>query len=109
MRHLFGILVIASYVCVMNNIPLATQQLLSQQSALEIRLNELEAIITKAQRGPMGITLDSAKTPDWHEAKRQYSIVWNAYREINARLSKRRKAVGYEAVDGKRVTIYQYK
>jgi hypothetical protein len=111
MHHLFGYLIIASYVCVMitSHIPPEAQQLLSHQSAIEVKLSELEAIINKAERGPMGMTIDAAKTPEWKEAKHMHSIYWAAYREVNAKLSKIRKAVGYEAINGKRVTVYQYK
>lgn len=93
----------------MNIIPLPAQQLTTRQAELEIKLSELEVIINKADKGPMGITLDSAKTPEWKEAKRMHSIYWDAYREVNMKLSKMRKATGYEAINGKRVTIYQYK
>lgn len=95
----------------MNNviIPQLAQQLLSQQSSIEIKLDELHAIISKAQRGPMGMTIAEAKTTEWKEAKRLHSIYWDAYRSVNTKLNKIRKAVGYEAINGKRVTIYQYK
>lgn len=93
----------------MNTIPFAAQQLLAEQSDLETKLNELEAIINKAERGLLGLTAEGAKTAEWKEAQRLYSIYWNAYRNVNMKLSKMRKAIGYEARDGKRITIYQYK
>lgn len=114
MQHLFGILNNASYVCVikpkcMSIIPSSAQQLLTEQSVIESKLKELEGIINNAARGAMGITLDSSKTSEWKEAKTLYSIYWASLRAVNVKLSKIRKAVGYEAINGKRVTIYQYK
>lgn len=55
-----------------------------------------------------GLTLDADRTPEWHNAKKMYSIYWDAYRRVNKQLSKVRKAIGHEAINGKRVTIYQY-
>lgn len=84
------------------------QNLLDRQSFIESNLNEMEAIISKAERGACGLTLDSAKTDEWRAAKKQYSIYWDAYRRINSQLAKIRKAVGREVVNGKLVTIYHY-
>lgn len=85
------------------------KNLLERQSFVEDGLRDLEAAINRmARRNACGLTLDADKTPAWKEAKRQYSIYWAAYRRINQQLSKIRKVVGYEVVDGKRVTIYQY-
>lgn len=85
------------------------KNLLDRQAFVEEGLNKFGAIIAKAERGACGLTLDSAKTPEWKEAKRQYSIYWDAYRRINGQLAKIRKAVGREVVNGKLVTIYEYK
>jgi hypothetical protein len=95
----------------MNSQPLSeyAKNLLDRQAFVEEGLKEFGAIIAKAERGAYGLTLDSAKTPEWKEAKRQHSIYWNAYRRINGQLAKIRKAVGREVVNGKLVTIYQYK
>lgn len=90
-------------------VPEYAQQLLNKQFVIEIKLSECEAIINKAGDGAMGLTLDADKTPEWKEAKRLYAIYWNAYRRINQQLNRIRKAIGYDAVNGKRVTIYQYK
>lgn len=90
-------------------ISLHAQQLIDKQAEIDAKLDELHNIITKAGRGPMGLTLDADKTPEWREAKRMYAIYWDAYRNVNQQLNKIRKAVGYEAVNGKRVVIYQYK
>jgi hypothetical protein len=84
------------------------QNLLDRQSFIESNLSEMEAIINKAKRNEYGLTLDADKTAVWQAAKKQYSVYWDAYRRINSELSKIRKAVGYESVNGKRVTIYQY-
>ena len=88
--------------------PLATI-LLTQQAALDEKLNSLHDILNKAERGPMGMTLDSAKTPEWREAKRLYNTYFSQLRSVNQQLNRLRKCVGYEAVNGKRVAIYKYK
>ena len=85
------------------------QNLLDRQSFVEDGLKQFEAIIQLAERNANGLTLDSAKTPEWKEAKRQYSIYWAAYQRINSQLAKIRKCVGYENVNGRRVPLYQYK
>ena len=84
------------------------QNLLDRQSFIESNLKEMEAIINKAKRNEYGLTLDADKTAVWQAAKKQYSVYWDAYRRINMQLNKIRKAVGFEVVNGKRVTIYQY-
>ena len=85
------------------------KNLLDRQSFVEDGLRQFEAVINKAEKSTSGLTLDSAKTPEWRDAKRQYAIWFNAYRRINGQLAKIRKCVGYENVNGKRVAIYQYK
>jgi hypothetical protein len=89
-------------------IPEYAQQLLDKQSDIEAKLSSLEPIIGKARKNAMGITLDADKTPEWREAKRLYAIYWDQYRAVNQQLNKIRKAKGFEAVNGKRVTVYQY-
>ncbi len=93
----------------LQTIPEYAQQLLDEQVYIEKKLSECENIIKEAPKGTMGLTLDSAKTPEWKEAKGLYARYWDRYRLINQRLNKVRQAVGYEVVNGKRVTIYQYK
>lgn len=93
----------------LQTIPFYAQQLLDEQARIEKKLDELHTLISKAGRSPMGLTIDADKTPEWKEAKRLYAIYWGGYRNVNQKLNKIRKAVGYEAVNGKRVTIYQYK
>lgn len=90
-------------------IPIQAQQLLDKQADIEGKLCECEAIIGKRGMGAMGLTLDSDKTPEWKEAKRLYAIYWDQYRAVNQELNKIRKAKGFEAANGKRITIYQYK
>ena len=82
--------------------------LLSQQQTIEIKLDELHETINKAERGPMGLTIDSSKTPEWREAKKQYAIYFQQFRKINQQLNKLRKCIGYENVNGRRVPIYKY-
>jgi hypothetical protein len=82
--------------------------LLDRQSFVEDGMKEFSAILNKAESHPSGLTLDHAKTPEWREAKRQYAIYFAAYRRINKQLSQIRTLTGYQAIDGKRVAIYQY-
>jgi len=81
----------------MNTIPTTAQQLLDRQADLNLKLDSLHNII------------DKTKAPEWIQAKTMYNVYFSALREINMKLNKIRKAVGYEVVNGKRVTIYQYK
>lgn len=89
-------------------IPAKAQELLNKQSDIQNKLSECGAIIGKARKGSMGLTLAEDKTPEWTEAKRLYAIYWEAYRSVNQQLNKIRKATGYKNINGKRVTIYQY-
>lgn len=92
-------------------IPAYTQALLNRQAQLDVRLDGLDSILQKAERGAMGITLDSAKTTEWKAAKSERERVWKDYQNVNKEINKLRKHIGYEAkpVDGKRVSIYKYK
>lgn len=92
----------------MTTIPPFAQSLLDEQSILEGKLSQMEGVINKAPRQSNGLTLDADRTPEWRNAKKMYSIYWDAYRRVNKQLSKVRKAIGYEAINGKRVAIYQY-
>lgn len=83
--------------------------LLSQQQTIESKLNELETIISSAPKGAMGLTLDSAKTLEWHNAKKLYNVYWKMFQNINKQLSKQRKPIGREVINGKLTTIYKYK
>lgn len=85
------------------------QALLDRQAQLEARLDELDHILQKAERGAMGLTKDEAKTPEWKAAKVEREKVWKGYQAVNQELSKLRKADGYENINGKRVTKYKYK
>jgi len=90
----------------MNNLAIA---LLERQKLIEDKLDIYGAILNKAEKGAMGLTLDTAKTPEWKEAKQQHAIWFKLYRECNSALNKQRKHVGYECVNGKRVSIFKYK
>lgn len=83
--------------------------LIKQAEILNANLDRLHDVINKAERGAMGITLDGSKTPEWSKAKHEWVIQFARLRQINGALNKLRKCVGYKAVDGKRVAIYQYK
>jgi len=85
------------------------QNLLDRQSFVEDGLKAFGSVIKKARKHASGLTFDEDKTPEWKEAARQYDIYFAAYRRINQQLSKIRTLVGYEAIDGRRVAIYQYK
>lgn len=82
--------------------------LLTHQANIEAKLDQLGAIIDQARRGSMGLTLDEDKTPQWLSAKRAYNTAFNMLRDINSKLNKLRKADHFEAINGKRVTIYKY-
>jgi hypothetical protein len=82
--------------------------LLTHQANIEAKLDQLGAIIDKARRGAMGLTLDEDKTLEWHSAKRAYNTAFNMLRDTNSKLNKLRKAYHFEAINGKRVTIYKY-
>jgi len=82
--------------------------LIERQGALEGKLNTLDALIKKAKRGAMGLTLESEKTPEWREARKAYSMYWAALRNVNMQLNKLRTCVGYENVNGRRSPIYKY-
>lgn len=83
-------------------------ELLTHQANIEAKLDQLGAIIDQARRGSMGLTLDEDKTPQWLSAKRAYNTAFNMLRDINSKLNKLRKADRFEAINGKRVTIYKY-
>jgi ornithine carbamoyltransferase len=70
--------------------------LLEQQQLLETELDRYSAILNKARRGAMGLTIEEDKTPEWKEAKRLYSICWASYQQVNKQLTKLRKFKGYE-------------
>lgn len=91
------------------DVPQKAQDLIDFLAQLDAKMDEAEIVLRSAERGPMGNTLDSAKTPEWHAAKQLHFNCLALYRETNAKLNKMRKVVGYKAVDGKRVAIYQYK
>ena len=84
-------------------------ELLKKQAQLDLETSNLSNILNSAERGSMGLTLDSAKTDDWKAAKSSFSKKWKEYQEVNKALNKLRKAIGFEIVNGKRVTIYKYK
>jgi hypothetical protein len=88
---------------------LAALSLIKQAEIINANLDRLHDIINKAERGAMGLTLDSSKTPEWSKAKHEYDMMFSRLRAVNSQLNKLRKCVGYEAVNGKRVAIYQYK
>jgi len=83
-------------------------ELLTHQANIEAKLDQLGAIIDKARRGDMGLTLDEDKTPEWLNAKRAYNTAFAMLRDTNAKLNKLRKPDHFEAINGKRVTIYKY-
>jgi hypothetical protein len=85
------------------------QVLIVRQLLIESELSKMETILTNAERGPMGLVAEHAKTIEWRAAKSAHASLWNDYRQINMLLAKMRKAIGYKAVNGKRVAIYQYK
>lgn len=83
--------------------------LLNTRSLIETKLTECEAILGKARKGDMGLTLAEDKTPEWNKAKNDHAVWFEKYRQVNSLLSKIRKADGYVAVAGKRVCVYKYK
>lgn len=83
--------------------------LLNEQTVINEKLDALHIVINKAERDAMGLTLESSKTPEWHEAKRLYSKYFEQLRRINSQLNKIRTCVGYENVGGKRVAVYKHK
>lgn len=87
--------------------PHATE-LINKQAYLESILDKYSAVINKARRGAMGLTLEEDKTPEWKEAKRLYDAHWKMYQDVNKALSKLRKFKGYEIINGKRVCMYKY-
>lgn len=83
--------------------------LLKQAEIINANLDRLHTLINSAERGPMGLTLDSSKTPEWRKAKHEYDVQFCRLRQVNQQLNKLRKCVGYQVENGKRVAIYQYK
>lgn len=83
--------------------------LLARLEIVNQNLDKYDAIVKKARRGAMGLTLGEDKTDEWREAKIQWGKYWSELRSINQRLNKIRKAIGFQIVEGKRVTIYTYK
>lgn len=87
----------------------AAQNLIKQAEIINTNLDRLHDIINSADRGAMGLTLDSAKTPEWSKVKHEYDVQFCRLHSVNQQLNKLRKCVGYEALNGKRVAIYEYK
>lgn len=85
------------------------ESLIKQAEIINANLDRLHDVINKAERGVMGLTLDSAKTPEWSKAKHEYDMMFCRLRQVNSQLNKLRQCVGYEVMNGKRVAIYQYK
>lgn len=71
------------------------------------KLSACEAILQGAERGAMGLTLDAAKTSEWHEAKRQYNYWFKELQKYNKQFLKTHKRTGYENINGRRVAIYE--
>jgi hypothetical protein len=72
-------------------------------------LEEAEKVIHSARRGPMGLTLEEDKTPQWKEAKRQFAYWFKELQKYNKQFLKTHKHTGYMNVNGKRVATYQPK
>lgn len=84
-------------------------ELLKLQAQIEAHLTAQEAIIGKARKGTMGLTLEEDKTPEYKQAVKQHATLWANYRKVNGAISKQRKHVWYELQNGKWVSIYKYK
>lgn len=83
--------------------------LLNQQAELEAKLENVYAVIAKARRGEMGLTLDEDKTPEWRKAKSDHAFYFSQLRMVNSKLNKERIFLRYDVKDGKRVSVYKYK
>lgn len=87
---------------------MTSAELLAKQQVIESKLDQYGDILSSAPKGNMGLTLEEAKTPEWREAKRLHAYWFDQLRKVNTQLNKIRKFSHYEAVDGKRRTVYKY-
>ena len=86
------------------------QSLLNQVKQIENKLDALDAIIKRARRSDMGLTLEEDKTIEWRKAKTEYGRWFIELRKCNQRLNKLRtlSRYDYDAVNGKRTPVYNY-
>lgn len=71
-------------------------------------LDKWDAVLKAFPRGPMGLTPDEVKaTAQWKEARRQYDYWFSQLRTYNKTFLKTHKHVGYEIVNGKRISLYK--
>lgn len=84
-------------------------ELLCQQRFIESKLDGYNAIISKARKGAMGLTLEEDKTHQWKQARQQHAVYFAELRKVNQQLNKLRKCTGFEIINGKRIAIYKYK
>lgn len=85
------------------------QLLLDHVNLCQNKLDALDAIIKRARRGEMGLTLEEDKTMEWRKAKTEYSRWFIELQKTNKALNKLRKFSHYENVDGKCTAVYNYK
>ena len=53
------------------------------RDALERQMDAYSAVLNAAPKGQMGLTLDSAKTPEWHAARQGFAQAFQALRRFN--------------------------
>lgn len=87
---------------------ITSAELLTQQQVIESKLNQYGDILSSAPKGQFGLTLESAKTPEWREAKRLHAYWFDQLRKVNTQINKIRKFSHFECVDGKRRSVYKY-
>jgi len=55
----------------------------TQRDALEAALNEIAAKLDAYPRGPMNLTLQSAKDANWHYLRGRQAVAFKALRDFN--------------------------
>ncbi len=85
------------------------QSLLNQVKQIENKLNALDAIIKRARRSEMGLTLESDKTDEWRKARVEYGRWFIELQKANKALRHLRKLSHYVNIDGKCTAVYNYK
>lgn len=67
------------------------EQAKSARDAIKARMDHYAGILKDAPRGPMGLTPDSAKTPEWRAAKFGFAQAFAAYRSHNSMMAQKFK------------------
>ena len=80
------------------------------QTEISLKVDEYSAAIGKFPKGAMGLTPDEVRKSDaFRTAKSGFDFYFSKLRDLNSKLNKERKCIGYEIKEGKRVCIYKYK